>query len=178
MKIALFATTTREEAEELVRSTRARWPDAELVVFANDSDRAALPAHATGATFRPDKPAGGKVAFVRALRAERFDLAIAAWHGGERLQPLRVVALLLGCRVLAHDERGRERAVAWWQPWTWGGHLVRRAARTDTLQFARIAGAVYRATVGLLVALVWLPVRAASLRLQRRHRPRHRGRSA
>lgn len=164
MKIALFATTDRDAAVELTRAVTARWPDAALVVFANDETRGALMAAAPSVECRRDKPAGGKLAFVRALRAERFDLSIAAWHGGDRLQPLRVVALLLGCRAMAIDERGRERTVAWWRPWTWAGHVARRAAAIDALHWARGAAALYRATLGFLVAVVWLPVRAMARR--------------
>jgi hypothetical protein len=165
MKIALFATTERPAAGELVGTVRARWPDASLVVFANDQDRAALQAAAPGVAFRRDKPPGGKVSFVKALRAERFDLVVVAWHGGERIQPLRVVALLIGCRALVFDERGRERMVAWWQPWRWGAHLLRRGLRADALQVARAAAMVYRWTLGAVLALVWLPLRALLGRL-------------
>lgn len=165
MKIALFATTGRPAAAELVRTVRARWPDAALVVFANDQDRAALQADTPGVAFRRDKPPGGKVSFVKSLRAERFDLVVVAWHGGERIQPLRVVALLLGCRALVFDERGRERTVAWWQPWRWGAHLLRRGLCADALQVARAAAMVYRWTLGAVLALVWLPLRALLGRL-------------
>jgi hypothetical protein len=161
MKVAVFLTCDRAAAFALLATCRARWLDATLIAFANDEDRAALQTDAPGIEFRRDKPPGGKLAFVRALRQERFDLAVAAWHGGERLQPLRVAALLLGCRTLVVDERGRETTVAWWQPWRWGVHLVRRALRTDALQFARAAAAVWRWTVGLLIAVLWLPLRAS-----------------
>ena len=166
-RVAIFLTTDSLAAGELLGTCRARWPDATLVVFANDEDRAALAGTAPHSEFRRDKPPGGKLAFVRSLRAERFDAAVAAWHGGERLQPLRLVVLLLGCPAVVFDERNRETAVAWWQPWRWGPHLLRRAVRTDALQFARLAAVIYRGTIGLAVACVWLPVRA---RLPRRPR--------
>lgn len=166
-KIAVFLTTERAAAVELLAACCRRWPEATLVAFANDDDRAALQATAPGVEFRRDKPPGGKVAFVRALRAERFDRAVAAWHGGERLQPLRVVAALLGCPVVVFDERGRETEFGWWQPWRWAPHSVRRAMRTDALQLARAAAAVWRATFGLVISFVWLPIR---LRIPRRSR--------
>ncbi|MBL8750984.1 MAG: hypothetical protein JNK78_17625 [Planctomycetes bacterium] len=165
MRVALFLTADRAGASALLAAARARWPGATFVAFANDEDRAALQMAAPGIEFRRDKPAGGKAAFVKSLRAERFDHVVVAWHGGERVQPLRVVALLLGAPVLVRDERGRETTVAWWQPWRWGPHLLRRAARTDALQFARAAAAAYRATVGALVAVVWIPLRLLIARL-------------
>jgi len=166
-RIAVFLTTERQAAGELLATCRRRWPDATIVAFANDDDRAALQAAAPGLEVRRDKPPGGKVAFVRALRRERFDLAVAAWHGGERLQPLRTVALLLGCPALVVDERGRETTLVWWQPWRWAPHLFRRALRTDALQFARAVAAVYRATLGLVVSCVWLPLRLVMPRRSR-----------
>lgn len=167
MKIALFLTTGRQAARELLTMVRTRWPSATVVAFANDEDRSVLQRAAPGVEIRRDKPPGGKWAFVRGLRGERFDLAVAAWHGGERLQPLRVAAMLLGCPLLAIDERGKERRLAWWQPWRWGMHLARRALRTDALQLARGAAAAYRATCGALIAIVWLPVRLVLARLGR-----------
>ncbi|HEX5050615.1 MAG TPA: hypothetical protein VFZ65_02475 [Planctomycetota bacterium] len=159
MKVAAFLTAERAAATALLAAWRARWPDARFTAFANDEDRAALQAGAPGVEFRRDKPPGGKLAFVRALRREGFSQVLVAWHGGERVLPLRVAALLLGCPVLAVDERGRERAVALRRPWTWMPHLLRRAVRTDALQFARLAAAGYRCTLGVLVAVVWLPLR-------------------
>ncbi|MEO6595473.1 MAG: hypothetical protein ABIP94_12035 [Planctomycetota bacterium] len=159
MRVAAFLTADRTAAISLLAAWRVLWPQAEFVVFANDEDRATLQASAPGVEFRRDKPPTGKLAFVRALRREGFSQVAVAWHGGERILPLRVVALLLGCPVLAVDERGRERAVGLWRPWTWLPHLLRRAACTDALQYSRLAAAGYRCSVGLLVAMVRLPLR-------------------
>lgn len=168
MKVALFLTTGRAEADALLGRCRARWPDATLVAFANDEDREWLAAQHAGVELRRDKPPGGKKAFVEALRREAFDQVVVAWHGGERFQPLRLVALLLGRPVLALDERRRERRVAWWQPWTWGPHLLRRGLTLDPLLVARWLATCYRSTVGLLLALLWLPLRLAAARSHRR----------
>lgn len=167
MKVAVFLTADRAAAAELLAAWRARWPDATMVAFANDEDRSALQATAPDIQFRRDKAPGGKVQFLRALRAERFDLALAAWHGGERLQPLRIVALLLGCPAIVIDERGRERPMAWWQPWRWGLHLLRRCGRADALQAARFAAWLYRMTVGACIGVVWIPLRACLSQLRR-----------
>lgn len=159
MKVAVFLTAAREPADLLLRLASTRWPGATIVAFANDEDREWLAARHRSIELRRDKPPGGKLTFVEALRGEAFDRVLVAWHGGERLQPLRLVALALGCPVLAIDDRGRERRVAWWQPWTWGPHLLQRGLRADPLQAARLAAACYRATIGLLLAVLWLPLR-------------------
>lgn len=168
MKVALFLTAPRAAADELLQRSRARWPDATLVAFANDEDREWLAARHPDAELRRDKPPGGKVAFVRALRREAFDRVVVAWHGGERFQPLRLVALALGRPVHAFDERARERRVVWWQPWTFGPHLLRRGVALDPLQVARWLAAGYRATIGLLLALLLLPLRLLLARAHRR----------
>ena len=168
MKIAAFLTADRAGAAALLAACRSRHPGAQVVAFANDDDRPALAAAHPGIEFRRDKPPGGRVRFLRSLRAEGFDLAVASWHGGERFQPMRIVALFAGCAALVTDERGRERRVAWWQPWTWGAHLMGRAVRADALQIARVAAWVYRSTLGAAIAVVLVPARSWLARLARR----------
>lgn len=168
MRLAVFLTAEREAADRLLARVRADWPDAAVVALANDEDREWLAARHAGVELRRDKPAGGKLAFVKAMRRESFDLVVVAWHGGERLQPLRLVALALGSPVRVSDERGRLRAVAWWQPWTWAPHLLRRGLGADPLHVARLGAACYRATLGLLLAIVWLPLRLLLARSARR----------
>lgn len=165
MKVAVFLTTDRERADRLLTEVCAAAPGAAVVAFANDGDRDWLAARHAPVELRRDKPPGGKLAFVRALRREGFGRCVVAWHGGERLLPLRAVALLLGCPTEVHDERGRTRPVGWWQPWTWGPHLLRRGLTADPLFVARCAAACYRGTLGLAIALVWLPLRLALARL-------------
>jgi hypothetical protein len=159
VKVALFLTTTRAAADALLQQARTRWPDAAVIAFANDEDRDWLSSRHPGIELCRDKPPGGKLAFVRALRRQAFDRIVVAWHGGERLQPLRLVALLLGRPALAIDERGREWSAAWWQPWTWLPHLLRRGVTAEPLLVARLLAACYRATIGLAIALAWLPLR-------------------
>ena len=155
MRIALFLTAERAGAVELARRVREQYSDAEIEAFVRDEDRDVLAPHLDGCAIRRDKPAGGKVAFVRGLRRERFDLLIVAWYGGERFQPLRLVALIAGARrVRAVDERGREGHVAWYLPWTWIGHVLRRSSRLDALTVLRGGAACYRLTIGALIAAI------------------------
>jgi hypothetical protein len=157
MKIALFATTEAAPALALLAHVRQRHPGAAIAAFVRDEHRDELAPALHGCDVRRDKPAGGRAAFVRALRRERFDLAVVAWHGGERFQPLRLVALVCGARaVVAVDEAMRERQVALLRPWTWAGHALRRLAQVRAVTLLRAAAACYRATIGAVVAAVWL----------------------
>jgi len=157
VRIALFATTEAPQALALLAHVRRRHPGAAIAAFVRDEHRVELAQALQGCDVRRDKPAGGRVAFVRALRRERFDLAVVAWHGGERLQPLRLVALLCGARaVVAVDETMRERQVALLRPWTWAGHALRRLARVRAVTWLCAAAACYRVTFGALVAALWL----------------------
>jgi hypothetical protein len=168
VKVAVFLTADREAADRLLARVRSHWPEAALVAFANDEDREWLAARHAATELRRDKPPGGKLAFVKWLRREAFDQVVVAWHGGERLQPLRLVALALGSPVLAIDDRDRQRRVVWWQPWTWAPHLLRRGLRADPLVVARCVAVCYRVTFGVVVALLWLPLRLALARSRSR----------
>jgi hypothetical protein len=175
VRIALFLTTELGPARVLLDKVLDRHEGEVPSVFVRDEHCAPLAADLEHCDVRRDKPAGGKVAFVRALRRERFDLLLVAWHGGERFQPLRFVALFAGARqVIAVDEFGRERVVVWWQPWTWGLHALRRATEVKAASVARWIAALYRATVGLLVGGALLLLFAA---LHRRPAPPPSGRA-
>jgi len=166
MRIAVFVTTDASAGAALLQDVRARHRDAAIVAFVNDDDRRALAPALAGLEVRRDKPVGGKLAFVRALRRERFDLLVVAWHGGERVLPLRLVALLAGAgRVVARDERGRERDVSLVRPWTWAGHAARRLAAIKITTLLRAAAASYRWSIGLVVAGVRLLPAALQRRL-------------
>ncbi len=168
MKFVVLLTTDRERADRMLARVCGDAQVTTIVAFANDDDRDWLAARHARAELRRDKPPGGKVAFVRALRREGFARCVVAWHGGERFSPLRLVALALGCPVQVVDDRDRVLTVSWWQPWTWAGHLLRRGITADPLFVARCLAGCYRATIGLFVALVWLPVRRALARTGRR----------
>ncbi len=157
MKIGLFLTTDLGAALELLARVRREAPDAQLAVFVKDDHRDDLAWALHGCEVRRDKPLGGKLAFVRALRRERFDRLIVAWHGGERFQPLRLVALWCGAReVVAIDEHGQERVVRWYAPQTWVAHAVRRLQRARAATLLRLAARAYRLTIGVVVASVLL----------------------
>jgi hypothetical protein len=123
-------------------------------VVAGDADRVRLRSELTGNAVVPDKPAGGKLAFVRELRRRRFDVALVAWTGGESFQPMRLVALLAGARsVQILDERGRWFAARWFAPWPLLCHALRRLAGAKIDAFLRAFGWLYRWSIGLVLAL-------------------------
>lgn len=157
MKAAMMLTTSGPQALTLARRLREGLPDAQWTAFVRDDDRELLLPVLQGCVLRSDKPRGSKLAFLRALRSERFDVAFVAWHGGERPQPLKVAALACGASDLsAIDEAGRAFAVRWWAPWTWGAHAVRRLAQTSVLRALRFVASCYRATAGRVIAAVFL----------------------
>lgn len=163
MKVALFLTTELEPARALAQQVRRDHAEATVHVYVRDEQREPLAAELAGWDVRRDKPAGGRLRFVRALRRERYDRVVVAWHGGERWLPLRLLAPFVGARqVLAGDERGRWRTVRWHAPWTWAGHVARRAAGVKVLTVLRVVATCYRRTLGALIAtLLALPMALA-----------------
>ena len=164
---AIFFLTpaAAEQAPALFAAFRARVAaDAAVTVVAGDADRARLRSELPGCVVLPDKPAGGRRAFVRDLRRRRFDVALVAWTGGETFQPMRLVALSAGARsVQVIDERGRWFAVRWHAPWPLLRHALRRLAGTKTDTLLRAAAALYRWSFGLLLALPLLAWRCLRL---------------
>jgi hypothetical protein len=157
MRAVMMLTTGFEEAFAMARRLREGMPEAEWTAFVCDDDREALLPALVGCVIRSDKPRGSKLRFLRGLRAQRFDVAFVAWHGGERPQPLKFAALACGAKdVVAVDEVGRSFAVRWWAPWTWAGHAVRRLGQLRVLRALRFFANAYRATVGRLVQLALL----------------------
>lgn len=171
MRAVAFLTGDGDALLQPAALVRAKLPDARLVLFCRDDDRAVVHAAFPDAELRRDKPVGGRLPFVRALRAERFDLAVVAWQGGDRTQPMKLVALLAGgARTIVIDRRGRQRQIRWWQPWTWAGLMAQAVVDADPMLIVVTLCAVYRSTIGVVVALpglVWLP--------RSRHRDRGRG---
>lgn len=162
MKAVAFLTGDGADLLQPAMAARTLLPGADLVLFVRDDDRATAQAAFPHAALRRDKPVGGKLAFIRSLRAERFDLTVVAWQGGERTQPMKVVALFCGgARTIVLDRRGRQRRIRWWQPWTWAGLLAQAVLRTDPMLMVAALCALYRGSIGLLVALPGLAMASA-----------------
>jgi hypothetical protein len=160
-------------AHALFAAFRARVAaDAAVTVIAGDRNRARLRSEFAGCAVVPDKPVGGKLAFVRELRRRRFDLALVAWTGGDSFQPMRLVALLAGARrVEILDDRGRWFEARWYAPWPPFRHALRRLPFTRLDTILRAFAAVYRWSIGLALALpilAWRCLRLPPARSSRR----------
>ena len=152
MKAAMMLTTDGAAALQLAQKLRAELPNARWTAYVRDDDRELLLPVLQGCDVRRDKPVGSKLRFLRALRAERYEFVVVAWHGGERFPPLRLAALLAGAEdVQAVDERGRHFAVRWWAPWTWAEHFVRRLGQAKLLRILRLCASLWRQSIGRLV---------------------------
>ncbi len=157
MKAAMMLTTDGDNALAMAVRLRAGLPNAQWTAFVCDENRERLLPALVGCVIRSDKPRGSKLAFLRGLRAQAFEVAFVAWHGGERPQPLKLAALACGAKdLVAIDDSGREFAVRWWAPWTFAEHAVRRLGQTRVLRALRLCATLYRVTVGRLVQLVML----------------------
>jgi len=172
MKAAMMLTTDLGPARVLAMRLREGLPNAQWTAFVRDDDREQLLPLLSGCVVRSDKPRGSKLGFLRALRAERFDVAFVAWHGGERPSPLRAAALLTGARdLVAIDERGRSFSVQWFAPWTWSEHFVRRLSQLRVLRVLRLCASAYRSTIGrALYGVMLLPEIVRQRRWIRRSR--------
>jgi hypothetical protein len=166
MNAILFLTpAAAHDAPALFAAYRTRVAaDAVVTVVAGDADRARMRTEFAGCTVLPDKPAGDKLAFVRELRRQRFDVALVAWTSGDSFQPMRLVALFAGARrVEVIDERGRWFAARWFAPWPLLRHALRRLAGAKPDAVLRAFGWLYRWSIGLLLALPLLAWRCLFL---------------
>lgn len=157
MKAALFAMTDVDRVRATLSRLREEHREATWTVFAHAAHLDRLATAFPDCVFRPGKPAGSRLGFLRAVRREGFDLVVVTWHGGERLEPLRVAALFAGARrTVACDERDHCFAVGWYLPWTWGRHALRRLVDVRGATILLLLAASYRATLGIMVAVLAL----------------------
>lgn len=169
MKAAMMLTTDGPAALALAQKLRSELPNARWTAYVRDDDRELLLPVLAGCDVRRDKPQGSKLQFLRALRAEQFDLVVVAWHGGERFPPLRAAALFAGATdAVAVDERGRHFAVRWWAPWTWAEHFVRRLGQAKLLRLLRLCASLWRQSGGRLVRRLVLAPEVSRVRASRR----------
>lgn len=125
-----FLTAPPEMAAAALRVVRERWPETAWVVYHRASDRAALGDALDGVEARSDKPAGGKLEFIRGLRAARYDRAVVLWCGHRQYDRPKLLALLAGARS----------AVAWVP----GGEFV----ALDRIGWKLLAHARWRPSLG------------------------------
>jgi hypothetical protein len=168
VKAALFLTAEADSARALLAAWQMRHPEAQWTVFVRDDLRTPLASALAGCELRRDKAIGSRMAMLRALRRERFDLLVVAWQGGDRSEPLKLAAWCSGARrVIAVDERQREIEVRWSWPWAAMHHCSRRLVSMPPGAWLRPMCAVYRATLGGLLGTIWLAIAWVGARSQK-----------
>ncbi len=98
-RAVLFATAPPALSRDVIRAARARFPEVAWTVYYRATERAELIDVLDGVDARIDKPAGSKRAFLAAIRAERFDLAVVVWGGHRTYDRMKIVALCCGARA-------------------------------------------------------------------------------
>ncbi len=144
--------------------------DAEFTFYVRASERSSLDDLLAGHEVRSDKPGyrlpgHGRVALVRDLREQRYDLGIALGLGHWSYWPQKLAFTLARARrKTVISERGEFR-LSWWRPWRLVGHFEWRL----TNPVGSVAGmppgtplpllaAVYRKTIGLVLGILWVLV--------------------
>ncbi len=153
MKVLVFvsapAMLALPHVEELLRVHAGQ----ELTFVVRDRDGRELGPLLRGHAVLGDKPAGGKLGFVRELRHRRADLALALWLGHDDYWPAKTLFLLAGAaQQLVISERGT-LPFALMRPRTWLDHLQwRRRHRIPGVYgrslVAAALQALYRQTLG------------------------------
>ena len=113
-----------EQVVHMLAAARERWPDAALTVLLRASQQEAFAPLLAGTKVLHDKPAGGRVAFLRALRREAFDFGVVAWTGAFSYWPSKLAFAL--ARVRVRDVVTERGGFAW----SWRraiDHLIWRA---------------------------------------------------
>ncbi len=167
-EVLVVLSAPAADARPILADVRARWSTARLTVLLRQSQEAALADLLAGIEVLHDKPQRGTLAFLRALRARRFDHGVVAWTGAFNHWPAKVAFLLARVRArVAHT--GRTLVPV--RPTTVAAHLFHRAKHAEHASFgmpppipwpmaALLAAA--RATVGR--ALGWFVILARALR--------------
>jgi len=105
--VRVFASAPAAAAREPLAAILREHAGAAPIVYLRDRDRSGLAAVLEGRDLRSDKPGGGRLAFVRALRAEGAELAVALWLGHDEYWPAKALFLLARAkRKVAVTERG------------------------------------------------------------------------
>lgn len=105
--VRIFASAPAEAAREPLVALLREHGGSLPVIYLRDRDRKGLAEALRGHDLRSDKPPGGRLAFVRALRAEGGELAVALWLGHDEYWPAKALFLLARARrKVAVTERG------------------------------------------------------------------------
>lgn len=97
-RAVIFLTCPESFAKAMLRSVRMRWGDHHFTVYLRDAYREPLAAELEGMELHRDKPTGGRIGFVRRMRAKKYDLAVMAWQGDPEFNRMKLVGVLSGAR--------------------------------------------------------------------------------
>lgn len=112
-RVVIFASAPAQDAVAPLSRLLARHASDRLTIFVRDRDRAALTALLADHEVRSDKPPGGRLDFVRSLRAKPADLAIGLWLGHDEYWPAKALFWLCRARTkLAVTERSADLVAA------------------------------------------------------------------
>jgi len=98
-RAALFLSGPAERAVPVIERARAEHPDAEWTVVVRGRDARWLSTVLVGTETVDDKPAGGKVAFLKGLRARRFDVVLVWFSDESSYDPVKLVGFFAGGRT-------------------------------------------------------------------------------
>ncbi len=175
-RCGVFLTAPTEQARGLIERARVAHPDAELVAYYRATDRAQLGDALDHVRAVDDKPRGSRLAFLRAIRAERFAVAYVAWTGANCYDRMKVVALLSGARHLIAVDAGG-------QPMPLRGMGLLRLRRVrwrpafaapQSTALSSVLILLYKWTLGLLLGAAWILARFVWWRWIRRERSQRR----
>ncbi|MBK9384696.1 MAG: hypothetical protein IPN34_07775 [Planctomycetes bacterium] len=155
----------------MLRSIRMRWGGHRFTVYLRDAYRESLAEELAGMELHRDKPTGGRLRFLKRLRAERFDLAVMAWQGAPEFNRMKLVGVLCGAKERhVYNENldsftieGGENPI-WLQHVKW--RIRARSSGPRGLPFAGLLR-FYQRTLGLLFGVLATTLRFTWLRLRR-----------
>lgn len=172
---AVFLTAPPEVGARIIENVRTRFPTTRWTLYLRANDASALASVLDGVEVISDKPTGSKIAFLRDIRRNRFDLAVIAWTGDRSHNKMKMVGLLGAARrYLIYNENIDSFYLdshdgIWWR------HLRWRASGGLALMPALMSSAIglYKWTLGLVIGGSWLVGRLAIRRLRMRWAAAH-----
>ncbi len=170
-KGVVFLTCPEPFARSMLRSIRMRWGGHRFTVYLRDAYREPLAEELAGMELLRDKPSGGRLRFLKRLRAERYDLAVMAWQGDPEFNRMKLVGVLCGAKERhVYNENldsftieGGENPI-WLQHVKW--RIRARSSGPRGMPFGGVLR-VYQRTVGLLIGVLTTGLRFAWLRVRR-----------
>lgn len=172
----VFLTTPPELGREILADVRERFPDVGWTVYYRVTQREALADALDGLNALSDKPGGSKVAFLKGIREQRYDIAVIAWTRHHDYDRMKVVGLLSGAeRHVIYNENLDSFDLSPRDP-TWVRHAQWRLSMGRGVTPALVSGLflLYKWTIGLVVGASALTVKHFLWRVRSRWHTRQR----